>query len=348
MNNASGKINKYALELEEAQNIIRLIVKNAFFNFEPFNITENKIRKVINNAIKDIKIFRLKKDSYYSLMNFATTQRKQWQSIGLTPATLLYLGALASKDFKTTILSTPTEIAFKKEIMTLNNNLTYQTQNKGLPLSKFYNDVWNEQIKPQLENLCKTVALDPNDYTGRNSLRNLAEMEVRYQEHIDNINELKNKDVKIVICSAHEDCSERCYKWQQQRFYSLDGTYGEIDGHKYIPLEIATDVYYTTLAGRRYKNGLLGFNCRHKLYEYNGELTPTVSAKRRAIEYSITQKQRAMEREVRKLRIRAEMLKGIDGKESNQARKQAISLNKAYQEFSRINNRAYYPMRVKI
>lgn len=362
MNNASGKINKYALSLEEAQNQIRLIVKNAFFNYEPFNITERKIQKVIESAIKEIKISRLKRDSYYALINFATVQRQQWKSIGLTPLAVLYLGKLASKDFKTIIAPSRTELTVKREILALSDTittpptktviderrLTYATKDKGVPLAKFYGDVWKEKVKPTLDRLCETTALDPNDLTGRNSLRNLAEMEVRYQDHIDNINELKDKGVKIVICSAHEDCSERCYKWQKQRFYSLDGSEGDIDGYHYIPLERATDVYYTTKAGRRYKNGLLGFNCRHYLIEYKGELIPTVSAKTRAIEYGITKKQRAMERAVRQKRIEAETLKGINEQAYKEARAEAIRLNKEYQAYSHKHNRAYYPMRVKI
>lgn len=127
----------------------------------------------------------------------------------------------------------------------------------GVPLSRYYSDVWRNQVKPVLDRLCDGVALDPNDYSGRNSLRNLAEMEVRYNDHLQSIEALKAAGERLVVCSAHADCSDRCAPWQG-RVYSLDGTSGVIDGHRYVPLEQATDIYYTTKAGRVYKNGLLG------------------------------------------------------------------------------------------
>lgn len=345
MDTASGKINEYALWLEDAQSEIRLIVKNAFLRGEAFFVTEKKILKAINNAIKDINIERLKNDATQSLLTFANTQKAIWRSMGLSPLVILFLGARADVNFRVEPFSLPQEKAVKRQLSEFRE---YPTTAKGVPLQKFYQDVWKEKVKPTLDKLVQTVALDTHDLTGRNSLRNLAEMEVRYQDHLDNIADLKNKGEKIVMCSAHEDCSERCYPWQKQRFFSLDGTYGEIDGHKYIPLEVATDVWYTTKAGRRYKNGLLGFNCRHKLYAYSKQLIPTVSAKVRKEEYSITLKQRALERAVRRKKIEAEMLKGINKQGYNEAKAKAKALYDKYIEYSKTNDRAYYPMRVSI
>jgi hypothetical protein len=354
---ATSKLNNYTLLIEKAQEDIRELIKQAFFNYEPFYLTQVKLYKLIDNAIKSIKIARLKQDAYNSLIRFANVQKNIWQSIGLAPFVIRYIGAQASKDFKPTISSTKTEKAVVRAILApkvtptssaIRKDLSYRTFDKGVPLAQFYKEVWQDQIKPRLDNLVQTIALDPNDLTGRNSLRNLAEMEVRYQEHKDNINDLRNKGVKIVICSAHEDCSERCYPWQKQRFFSLDGTYGEIDGHKYIPLEVATDVWYTTKIGRRYKNGLLGFNCRHKLYEYTGQLTPTVSAKVRKEEYGITLKQRALERAVRRKKIEAEVLKGINETAYKQAKAEAKRLIKEYESYSRSKSRAFYPMRLVV
>lgn len=98
--------------------------------------------------------------------------------------------------------------------------------------------------------------------------------------------DFKSNGVKLVIASAHADCSGRCSKWQG-KVYSLDGSYGTTeDGREYQPLENATDVYYTTKAGRTYKNGLLGFNCRHKLHEFNGQQPQTISKEDRKKEYA--------------------------------------------------------------
>ena len=214
-------------------------------------------------------------------------------------------------------------------------------------LSRYYSDVWRNRVKPALDRLCNGVALDPHDYTGRNSLRNLAEMEVRYADHLDNIADLKAEGERLVVCSAHADCSDRCAPWQG-RVYSLDGTSGVIDGNRYVPLERATDIYYTTKAGRVYKNGLLGFNCRHKLYPYRGELLPVISAEERKAEYEVTKRQRAMERDVRRAKTSALMLKDINKAEYIRQRDKAKALYRAYIRYSMDNNRAYYPMRVTI
>ncbi len=345
MKTATSKLNNYTLLLEEAQEDIRELVKRAYLTYEPFYLTQVKLYQLIDKAIKSINIPRLKQDAYNSLIRFANVQKNIWQSINLSPLTVLFLGLQASKDFEIDKYSTKPKNAVERELRGISS---YPTDNKGVPLQKFYRDVWYDNVKPMLDRLTETVALDPNDFTGRNSLRSLAEMEVRYKDHQENIDSLKKQNVKIVQCSAHEDCSERCYPWQKQRLYSLDGTYGTIDGKKYIPLEVATDVWYTTKAGRQYKNGLLGFNCRHYLTEYKGELEPTVSAVKRAIEYSITKKQRELERAVRKKRVEAKMLKGINKKAYEEAKAQAERLDAKYRAFSREHERAFYPMRTKI
>ncbi len=131
----------------------------------------------------------------------------------------------------------------------------------GVPMKKYAEDYLKKNVRPVLDRLCREQARDPDDVSGRNSLRNRAEMEVRYQGHLDNIQRLRDSGARLVVASTHSDCSERCRPWQG-RVYSLDGTSGTTDdGRKYVPLETATDVWYTTKAGKRYKNGLLGFNC---------------------------------------------------------------------------------------
>ena len=99
------------------------------------------------------------------------------------------------------------------------------------------------------------------------SLRNSAEIEARHQVQTERIEELRRKGTRIVWCSSHSDCSRRCEPWQG-KLYSLDGTSGTVDGLSYQPLEIATDIYETTRTGKVWKNGLLGFNCRHYLTPY--------------------------------------------------------------------------------
>ena len=250
------------------------------------------------------------------------------------------MGQYAAKDFRP---DKQTESRIAREFRRFNAPVT----DMGVPLHKYYKDVWDQKVKPTIDRLIESVALDPNDYSGRNSLRNLAEMETRYQAHLERIEELKASGIKLVVCSSHADCSDRCAPWQG-RVYSLDGTYGVVDGHRYVPLELATEIYYTTKAGRTYKNGLLGFNCRHELRPYEGQLLPTISAEERKAEYAVTLRQRAMERAVRRKRVEALMLKDINKTWYLEARKKAAALYANYMKFSKENERAFYPMRTAI
>lgn len=340
MQDANGRLNIYAQTLEDAQTRIRDIVKRAFLHRSPYAATYRALGGVINRAVSQGKITRLKADAQQSLWNFANRQRLIWEESALPPEIILILGQYAAKDFRP---DKQTESRIAREFRRFNAPVT----DMGVPLHKYYKDVWDQKVKPTIDRLIESVALDPNDYSGRNSLRNLAEMETRYQAHLDRIEELKASGIKLVVCSSHADCSDRCAPWQG-RVYSLDGTYGVVDGHRYVPLELATEIYYTTKAGRTYKNGLLGFNCRHELRPYEGQLLPTISAEERKAEYAVTLRQRAMERAVRRKRVEALMLKDINKTWYLEARKKAATLYANYMKYSKENERAFYPMRTAI
>lgn len=222
-------------------------------------------------------------------------------------------------------------------------------QRHGIPNGIYAKD-YMRKVNEVYTRLAKDDALDPDDISGRNSMRNRAEMEVRNDFHQDEIQSLKDKGAKLVVCSTHADCSDRCFKWQG-RVYSLDGTSGKTaDGHTYVPLETATDVYYTTKAGKTYKNGLLGFNCRHRLYEYvPGMGIPKVSKAEQKKENKINTRQREMERNIREWRMREDLNRAAGNTQATaEAQKKAAEAYARYKKFSLENGRAYYPDRVKI
>ena len=333
--------------MEEAETQIRSIVKEEYVKRTPLAIINKKVNEVIKKALAKVKIPSLRLSATKSLINFFRRQYDEIKRISpdkLLIATFLYSYLIGERK--------PTEeqkTALRRQNISISNgrastNLTY-----GVPLQKFSRDYFRDNVKPIYERLVKQYPLDPNDVSGRNSLRNLAEMEVRYQSHKDSIENLKAKGVKLVIASTHADCSERCAKWQGKVF-SLDGTYGTTDdGRPYEPLENATDIYYTTKAGKTYKNGLLGFNCRHFLIPYKSGYRfpkPNVNEERR--QYGITLKQRELERQVRKWRTEAITLRGLNREAYLSARQKAIEWNKAYIKFSHDNGRAYYPSRTEI
>ena len=88
-------------------------------------------------------------------------------------------------------------------------------------------------------------------YLIRVNPRNIAEMNVRFQKYKDEKQSLIDRGVTLVYVPPHANCSKRCQKWQN-RVYSLDGTTGMIDGHRYIPIEDASE--NVTVQGKRDPN----------------------------------------------------------------------------------------------
>lgn len=306
-----------------------LLLRDSYFKGLPFSEVKGRAAGIIKSALPELKNSEVAAAAQKSLENYT-----------LYAWTFLLLGLGTSG------------LAVKQKYETAQGMLsgkpiTFDPRAKGVPTQR-YAKTYMAEVAEKLREFSRIEALDPDDRSGRNSLRNRAEMEVRYAAHMQRIEELKAKGVRLVVCSAHADCSDRCFPFQG-RVYSLDGTSGTIDGLSFVPLEKATDIFYTTKTGKVYKNGLLGFNCRHYLYEYvSGMALPSVSKSEQRRENAINIKQRQYEAQVRKWRDEALVLKDIDRDGYLAARQKAIIWNKRYQKFSQDNGRAYYPDRVKI
>lgn len=342
---ADEELNTQAQAIEDTQTEIRIAVKNGYMSQKPKAQINAEVQKIIRNGLKAVTNKDLYNAAVRSLNAFAERQYNTYlREFGASAAIVAALAAL--------INNAPDTREFATAVHTISRNpppVFLTTEAKGVPLQRFARDYFRENVSPVLDRLAHENALDPDDVTGRNSLRNRAEMEVRYAQHLSDIEQLQNKGVKLVTTTVHADCSNRCYPWQG-RVYSLDGTSGRTaDGKSYVPLETATDVYYTTKAGKTYKNGLLGFNCRHKIIPYEaGMVIPHVTKEQQRRENAINTKQREMERAVREERAAAIMYKDIDRQAYLAARKRAIAANKEYIQFSKDNGRAYYPSRVQI
>lgn len=346
---APDPLNEQASVLVDAQTDIKTAIKQGVLTGQGKKRVKSHVKTIIDRAIARIRSPTLKRDAEVSLMRFA--DRAYLQFVGdlksikpeLLPAVVVLMQAITAKERQGEVYVPKTNAErFAAE------RLLYTAYNKGIPLQEFQKR-YIDRVNGALKNLAEANALDPNDFSGRNSLRNLAEMQVRYERHQDEIAGFKQRDTRLVVCSVHADCSGRCAPWQGG-VYSLDGTEGYTeDGKHFQPLENATDIYYTTNAGRVYKNGLLGFNCRHKLFEYKaGMVIPTVSEETQKREYEITKTQRQMEREIISAREVALSLKDVSVATYKEWKKIAQQRYAAYKQFSKVNGRAYYPDRVKI
>ena len=340
-------ISENVKRIEDTETQIRLAIKKGYFA-NSANLLE-KVNKLIEGCVKELPE-GMRENTRKSLQAFAqrlySTLRLNLGANGLAVAWALskaLKGGLTYKEMLT----------LKQPIITAKvlpeQPFEYGTTAKGVP-----NGIWSRQyiknVNKVMQRMADEQSLDANDIERRNSLRNYAEMYERNAYHEQELAGLKKDGTKLVICSVHQDCSDRCFKWQG-RVYSLDGTYGKTaDGREYVPLEVATNqnqVYYTNpKTNTQYRGGLFGYNCRHRIYAFTGQIPPTVTKAEQQKENKINQKQRAYENEIRKWRERA--LVEVDPKERREAKQKAVALNKEYIAFSLKNDRAYYPDRCKV
>lgn len=230
------------------------------------------------------------------------------------------------------------------------NDIPEYAFDRGVAADMYGKD-YRAEVGKRLRNVAATAAKE--DYESNVSLRNVAEMQIRYEKHLDDLDALTREGVKLVWISTHSNCSKRCEPYQG-KLYSLDGTSGKTDeGYTFEPLEVATDVYYTTKRGMRYKNGLFGFNCRHQMTPYTPGSKPT-EIPDKVVEHQreLEKTQREYERAIRYEKTLYEVSRNLGVKETDEIARQAWhkarELNARYKEFCKANNLPYPAERVKI
>lgn len=320
--------------VEDAQTRIRLAVRDLVFDGAPWGVIEESVFKIIKKTTKSLTA-DFQHEAAVSLWRFARRVYIELKTKVVNPilvgAMFALLNNRADNQQKALVK------AYAKKVLT-----SYETDRMGLPTRESMASYMNNRVKPIMRRLSEIKAK-----SGNISLRAKAEMQARYEAHTQNMEELRARGVRLVVVSSHADCSARCFPWQG-RVYSLDHTSGKTeDGRKFVPIENATDVYYTTKTGKRYKNGLFGFNCRHYAKEYIPfEPVPVVSRAKAKREYAITVKQRELELKVLSARERAVL--AVTPEEKKHWKRIAQEWNTEYVRFSKANNRAFYPERTKI
>lgn len=132
--------------------------------------------------------------------------------------------------------------------------------------------------------------------------------------------------------TAHGDSNFKVGKLGNQTVYSLTDIMAQVDKYGY------------------HNNIICGFNCRHRLIPYDGQLPPEKFneedvEKQRKIEEQI----RAMEREIRKQKTRAALYEEMGEKRLAKAiREHVKDLVAEYRAFCDKNGYASYDYRIKI
>ena len=311
-----------------------MAIKKYITGQESYARVLREVRKIIKETITDLESKELKISAKQTLENYVRQlMQKAFMSIGI-PLTLMMMA----------FNSLSTGAKFKNIAKTYSAELPKDVFEIAQPKNVF-SEEYAKRVKEVYNELAKAEPM----YDTNISLRNIAEMTVRYDRTMEQIQGFISRGVNLVVGSQHANCSKRCEKWQGGH-YTLDNTYQVVDGIEFQPLSNATDQYYTTKKGKTYKNGYLtGYNCRHYLMEYKkGMRQVSVSADVVEKQREIDHKMRYMERQIRQWKDMALMHKGVDRELYLKARQKAIDYNNKYIEFAKSNNRAYYPSRTDV
>ena len=335
-----------ALAIESAQTEIKITARDAVLTDQPFEQVSKRFATIIKELTDELESTALIAKCRKALPSFALrVYIRLLQIFGIgTPNNLAALASLTR---------TGGDIA-RQAATAQNNALRLSVRewayNRSTPNKAQYAKVMQRVVG----GLREIVSMQAKpDYETNVNLRNVAEMEVRYMHQARRIEELRENGTRLVWIEPHANCSKRCAKYQG-KLYSLDGTSGEIDGEKFLPLSHATDNpadFHTTKSGVTYHNGCItGFNCRHRLVPYQKGNRPNmipanIIRRQRALE----EEQRRMERDIRRARETTLMLAGIGaGKAYTAARTRQKALRVAYEEFSRKHHVPFYRERLRV
>lgn len=224
----------------------------------------------------------------------------------------------------------------KKVIDNFRNMIDSEKKAMIFPIIEDYQKKLRDTIRVLSAESPIAVEKTPTGATRKLGLRARAELQIRYEANMQELERYKTEGAKLVWITSHPNCSPRCAKYQG-RLYSLDGTTGKIDGHSYEPIEVA-------LAGP-YGDGngcISGYNCRHRLIEYKSGSKPPIEYTEAEIKraYGIDREQRAYENEIRQMKVEERLLRAHGDTEAAKIlRKKWRILTKKYEIFCLENKR---------
>ena len=339
-------LNWQVLVIEEAQLKIKELVAMAVLYSSADFLT--KVNKVIAEVEADIDTVGLREKATQGLREFA--KRLYYQTrLNIQRLDLKVVGAfiLLGETTKVSDMRKALEV-LKKNIPDLANTID------SIKVKEWYNEPDIRQYRKSYMDKVKEVwsklssSNAKYDYDSKVSLRNVAEMDIREQKHIKELERMVESGNNLVWISTHANCSERCEPWQG-KMYSLDNTYGTFNGTKYQPLSNATDIYAITKSGKTYKNGIIsGFNCRHFITPATNKKPQHITAEVIQKERDINDTQRYLERGVRMYREQAILFKPIDKALASLYRDKAVEWNSKYIKFSLDNKVPYFSTRVEV
>jgi len=222
---------------------------------------------------------------------------------------------------------------------------------KGTPYVENYGKLLTDKVKE----LAQTQTTTESGI----SIWQKAELDIRHENQMIKLNEIRASGVQYAWTSSHPDCSKRCEKWQG-KLYDIQAQHSEltghrmrkkVDGHTVYCLEEVLHLHQYGKNGKDYgENSIInGYNCRHHLIPYNGQVPPEEYTEKEVREQrEINAKLRDFERQIRFHKQQALLYNVSNPKLSKWHEREAKRLTLQYKQYAERNGFAYYDYRIKI
>lgn len=250
----------------------------------------------------------------------------------------------------------------KTELEKYHIDIKYEA--KGTPNVEDY----TKKLKEQINGVAKTEFAPSEEGKKKITVWQKAELDLRHEAQMENINKLVGNGVEYAWISSHPDCSKRCSVWQgslvaltkraEQPQKTVNGKRFNYRKKSFIVEKLEGNIVYSlpdimdvVVEPYGYKNNIIGgFNCRHKLVPYTkGSVAPTeYDEKEIKKQREINAKLREYERQIRELKRLSIFYKTIDPKQSKIYLERAKKLTKEYKEFANSNGYAWLEYRLDV
>lgn len=356
------------LMIEDTKTRISILVRNSFILFINYSLLYKKLSELINSVKNEIRGYgeayeTLADEAVVSLNKFAKTQIEMLEKQMLAVSGFAFLVSKLIKDMKTNNM--PINKEFEKNSFTIRVDIVAQgkliTERYKLDSSEYgygqiFLDAYHKQVQATMHTIAET---SPKvDSKGRKlSLRNLAEMTVRYEVFQNSLKDFEATKTKYVLASQHQDASLRCAPWQGL-LYVIDVKPGEeVRAKKYKfwqkgPSQVAKYVdgkpFYSLRQAM--ENGFLGYNCRHRLIPYDPKMKIPPQFKYNS---ELAEKKRKVDETMRKyeraIRVAKERQTLVTSPEERKVwQDKSKELQDAYDKFAKANGRVRNDWRASI
>lgn len=354
------KEKEWALIIEQANIDLKLTLKTALTSFLLKEVTKANALKIIDDTINALKSKQAPKELIERTKNSLKNRFVEWYRL-----ITAYLHKSLQKQDNPLIHRSYTSFTGEKlrptkgltieydgyEEGSIPNIEEYMTTGRAAGAQSFM-DGYVSVVKRTMTSIAnKNLVI--KDKNGRKmSLRGLAEMTARFEDTKDKLAKLKEAGIKYVLASSHSNASERCQIWQGKLFEldcDVNATYKQEVDLSYVPTpkgKIDGLDYYSLMDAMHH--GFLGYNCRHRLVKYTKGMDLFISydANTIAKERGLEQKQRYLERQIRKYKEKT--ILSVDSKERKAYQEKSKLYQQKYAEFCKAKGLVRYDWRTRI